>query len=150
MSGTDPVVHPGWIVELPEYWEWLDRQVAQAGGHLTNRQAITPQVTADPQDPDEWVILHVSQHTLVYGDFYLAFEITVVDGPEQIFYSYQHGKIGGPTIWRACYNGHHRAAIGSDLHIHINEDEKIFRSDEIDLQDAIRAMQNAQIPGIAP
>src|SRR5690606_12394541 len=99
-------------------------------------------------DPDEWPIMRIPDHTLVFGNTFLTFDITITNDLEIIDYSFHHAWIGGKLIWRACKNDHRVDETGSLCHVHVNEDELVFPSNEVDLEDAIRAVQERTVPGL--
>ena len=103
----------------------------------------------DSDDPDDWAVMRIPEHRLIFGDMYLKFDITIDADLEMIDYAFHHAVIGsGLLIWRACKNEHRIDVTGSPCHVHINRDDNVQVSAEVDLQDAIRAVQQRQIPGI--
>ena len=78
VSVATPLVRYLW-----QYWEWLERQVIETGGELSNRSYIEPTAFYESDDPDddELRLLEVRNHLILFPSQGVFVDATLVVTP---------------------------------------------------------------------
>jgi len=108
---------PRHVVDLPDYWLWLDRLIAQSGGYLESLADLQVQLLEDPAG-DILRLLIPRQVLHFYDGTFLAFSLSVDHDLGTERYRFHFAQTGGELIWRLDKHRGHENEDGGFTHIH--------------------------------
>lgn len=109
---------PGWVIDLDDYWRWLEESLDSTGGFLETAYLVVQPAILDEGGP--WLALLVDRQRLRFHDgSYLSFEFVVNDQLELDEYSFHYARADNSIVWRHDKHLGHEKDDGGLSHLHL-------------------------------